>query len=90
MAFFQADLAELNRKPGSYSFCLAIKIARKPTSAAIGFMIAVTIALHGRLPGLCHRVDRCGSPCEAKIEESPGQFLCSIGTYSRRPREGQG
>ena len=81
MAFIRADLADLNKKAGITSLpprhydrkrgnIYGDWMYRHTWSTKKGYMQNNTL--------LCHLVERCGCPCEAKIEETPGQFILYI------------
>ena len=81
MAFIRADLADLNKKAGITSLpprhydrkrgnIYGDWMYRHTWSTNKGYMQNTTL--------LCPLVERCGCPCEAKIEETTGQFVLYI------------
>ena len=81
MEFIRADLADSNKKAGILSLpprhydckrgnMYGDWMYRHTWSTNKGYMQNTTL--------LCPLVERCGCPCEAKIEETPGQFILYI------------
>ena len=81
MAFIRADLADLNKKAGITSLpprhydrkrgnILCNRMYSHTWSTNKGYMQNIAL--------LCPLVEHCGCPCEAKIEETPGQFILYI------------
>ena len=81
MAFARADLADLNKKAGITSLpqhhfdCIRgtmydDRMYRHSWSTNKGYKQNTIL--------LCSLVESCGCPCEAKIEETPGQFILYI------------
>ena len=81
MEFIRADLDELNKKAG-ITFLPQRHYDRKRGNIYGNWMYRHSWSTNkGYIQNatlLCPLVERCGYPCEAKIEETPGQFIFYI------------
>ena len=81
MAFVCADLADLNKKAGMTSLPPR-QYNHKATQARqdlrrldVMQQLDYQSGSHHSAALLCPLVERCGCPCEARIEETPGQCI---------------
>ena len=81
MAFIRAALAELNKKAGITSLPPRHQDRKKGDIYGDWMYRTAWTTCKGAVNNTslqCPLVERCGCPCEAKIEESPGQFILYI------------